>query len=132
MFKGTTLKFKVEEDSYHAVRSSLCNKILESFKSHFCDMNEGILQACDITSFANWPGHESKEKIRQFGKEYVDLITDHFLNVLQEAGVNLEEIQGEWASLKSELYLRYKDVQNLTFTFKNTFTFKKNMKIFWQ
>lgn len=89
-------------------RSRMLDSIIISLQGHF-DRGSAVVKAATIASFKLWP---PKEEMDDFGDE-VATLTCHFKPVLLQAGVDMEQVETEWSLLKTRLYERSKNEQEL-------------------
>uniref|UniRef100_A0A8C6NEU6 Uncharacterized protein n=1 Tax=Melopsittacus undulatus TaxID=13146 RepID=A0A8C6NEU6_MELUD len=104
-----------------AVRTKVLRGLVKRLRDCFCDASQDVLRATTIGSFKLWP---SKMK-QEFGEKEVSVLIKHYEVILEAASVETGEVETEWSMLKSELYNRFQNIQNLTWDSVNSDYSKK-------
>lgn len=73
-------------------------ELCDCLDSRFGSLQEPIFKSCNIFYHRNWPDKE--EALVRYGRQELQVITDHFQQVLNNCGCDIELAFNEWSELK--------------------------------
>ena len=97
------------QEPYNSASQRIIPRLVECLEGRFEDINQGVLAATRLADTKTRPTAFDEE----FGDDLVENLVSHFSQVLEEAGVNIESIDREWAHLKTMMYNNHK-IQDVT------------------
>ena len=66
--------------------------------SRFLSLQETIYKSCNILDHSNWPDEEAA--LVQYGRNELQVITDHFQHILHDCGCDVDSTFSEWTELR--------------------------------
>jgi hypothetical protein len=120
LYKYIQLK-NVNQDDHSREKEVIIDLILAAFASRFESMEKDpILKAATtILTLSDWP--ENRNQLPVFGNEEIALLLEHFHEILERNGCNLDAIMdqnGEWKDIKAFVFRH-----RTTVKFENFFIF---------
>ena len=105
VFMGQSLVEKIgrgHPESFDSNRDKLLGDLLQYLEKRFADTKESVMQATTIANLKTWPSCDSGD-FAAFGNEAVTVLAGLYEWVLNQAGVDTDQLGVEWASLKTAI-----------------------------
>ena len=87
VYKEHTLTHVVAQNSLTQERRRIAQELRECLDSRFSNLQEPIYKSCNIFDHSNWP--EKEAALTQYGRNELQVITDHFHTFLITVDVTL-------------------------------------------
>ena len=80
-------------------RGLVLDKLIESLKGRFADIDVGLLKATRLTNFQVWPQQEQAN----FGEDHIQIVLTHYESILSEQ-ITIDDVMIEFTLLKKHVY----------------------------
>lgn len=97
-YKEHTLTHVLADGALDQERRRRIQELCDCLDSRFGSLQEPVFKSCNIFDHRNWPDKE--EALVRYGRQELQVITDHFQQVLNNCGCDIELAFNEWSELK--------------------------------
>ncbi|CAH3162510.1 unnamed protein product [Porites lobata] len=97
-YKEHTLTHVVAQNALTQERRRITQELRDCLDSRFSSLQEPIYKSCNIFDHRNWPDEEAA--LVQYGRNELQVITDHFQHILNNCGCDVDAAFSEWTELK--------------------------------
>ncbi|XP_063438155.1 zinc finger protein 862-like [Mytilus trossulus] len=136
-FRDISLKNVHHEENYATIKQEMLDLICKALDDRFgpSEKDPLLLAAAKITDFNDWP--REIQNLASFGQDQLNLLLQHFQDILNRSGCDLEIIKNEWTDFKAYIY-RHKQTDisiffindNLKTRFKNLLFLLEIIQVF--
>lgn len=98
VYKEHTLTHVVAQNALTQERRRITQELRDCLDSRFSSLQEPIYKSCNIFDHRNWPDEEAA--LVQYGRNELQVITDHFQHILNNCGCDVDAAFSEWTELK--------------------------------